>query len=111
MEGGDIKPVIKSEIGAVSRRLVAMRGFDNRRMSQFVAAKPVRDEELTVSGMSGGIVVEFDVGKAVRDFRLVGIQSGQTYKEQRDGRKIATGFFVNDAMLAVDSVRRKLTSG
>ena len=105
-KAGKILPHMKTQIGSIGLRVVPMIGFQTRRNSQFKAT-PVDPRQTSVAGMSGGVVIEFEEGKTVGDFRVVGIQSGESYID--DGvKKKATGFYVNDAQLALKAIEGTL---
>ena len=91
VQDGALKPIVKSKVGALGRRIVAMTGFQDRRNSQFVAY-PVRKLEFCVAGMSGGIVIEVDVGTAIRDFALLESKAVKNTKCKRTAGELPPAF-------------------
>lgn len=70
-------------------------------------AHPWRNDEKTVAGMSGGLIVGFIPGGELRGFRVLGIQSGEWNRENSNGKFMQRVWFF-DATIAYNLIEEKI---
>lgn len=104
---GAVTEMRRADVFSVGRRSVVMRGFEEKRNSQFVGL-PLHDNEDSLVGMSGCIVIEVMPGQPIKDYALVGIQSGQSSVE-KSGSVRVTKIYVNDAVVAIETIENSIS--
>lgn len=77
-ENGKVSTRVRKDIGVLAHRTIPITGIENA-SDGFTKAGVVLDNEASVEGMSGGLIIEFNqtVETPLNEFAVIGVQSRQ----------------------------------